>query len=101
MDVSDKEEEHGSSEEVCMEGEGEDSAEVPSSDEGDEDTECITPTDTFEKLFTPQIVSHILTESNRYGQQYTQDHADYLAAHPRARAHDFIRQRFSLAEIYR
>ena len=100
-EMDDNDEERDSDEEVCMEGDG-DSAEVSSGGELEEEgTDCVTPTDTFERLLTPDLVSHILTEINRYGEQYTDDHADYLAAHPRARAHDFLRQKFSLAEIYR
>ena len=97
-EMDDNDEEHDSDEEVCMEGDG-DSAEVSSGGElEEEDTDCVTPTDTFERLLTPDLVYHILTETNRYGEQYTHD---YLAAHPRARDHDFLRQKFSLAEIYR
>ena len=29
----------------------------------EEDTDCVTPTDTFERLLTPDLVSHILTET--------------------------------------
>ena len=94
-------EDSDSDEEECMEANG-DSVDAPSSNEfGEEYSDSIAPTETFEKLLTPDTVAHILTETNRYGEQYTDEHADYLAAHPRARAHDFLRQKFSLAEMYR
>ena len=74
---------------------------LSSNEFGEEDSDSIAPTKTFEKLLTPDTVAHILTETNQYGEQYTDEHADYLAAHPTARARDFLRQKFSLAEMYR
>ena len=47
---------------------------APSSNEfGEEDSDSIAPTETFEKLLTPDTVAHILTETNRYGEQYTDE----------------------------
>lgn len=59
------------------------------------------PLEAFEQLFTPDIVNHIWSESNRYGEQYLQSHEEHLQTHPKARAHDFLRQSFTLNEIYR
>lgn len=64
-------------------------------------SETITPTEAFEKLLTPETVSNILTEANRYGEQYLDTQADYVATHPRAWAHGFLREKFSLSEMYR
>ena len=64
-EMDDNDEERDSDEEVCKEGDG-DSAEVSSGGElEEEDTDCVTPTDTFERLLTFDLVSHILTETNR------------------------------------
>ena len=60
-----------SDEEECMEANG-DYVDAPSSNEfGEEDSNSIAPTETFEKLLTPDTVAHILTETNRYMESNT------------------------------
>ena len=55
----------------------------------------------FEELFTPEIATNIVAQTNQYAQQYFEGHWLHLDAHPRARAHDFLRRPFVLDEIYR
>ena len=55
----------------------------------------------FEELFSPGIATNILAQTNQYAQQYVKGHSSHLDAHPRARAHDFLRRPFVLDKIYR
>ena len=41
-----------------------------------------------EELFTPEIATNILAQTNQYAQQNVEGHRSHLDAHPRARAHD-------------
>ena len=59
------------------------------------------PLEVFEELFTPEIATNILAQTNQYAQQYVEGHRSHLDAHPRARAHDFLCRPFVLDEIYR
>ena len=47
------------------------------------------------------ILTNILEETNRYGEQYVQAHEDHLQNHPKARAHNFVKQRFGMEEVLR
>ena len=59
------------------------------------------PVEVFEELFTPEIATNILAQTNQYTQQYVEGHRSHLDAHPRACARDFLRRPFVLDEIYR
>ena len=43
------------------------------------------PVEVFEELFTPEISTNILAQTNQYAQQYVEGHMSHLDAHPRAR----------------
>ena len=51
-------------------------------------------------LWTDTLSNEILKQTNLYGQEYLQSRVDYLHEHPRARAHDFSKRRFTLRELY-
>ena len=55
------------------------------------------PVEVFEELFTPDIATNILAQTNQYAQQNVEGHRSHLDAHPRARAHDFLCRPFFLA----
>ena len=55
----------------------------------------------FEHVFSPDVVDHMVKETNRYGEQYVENHMDYLKQHPRARAHDLVKKRITLAEMFK
>ena len=59
------------------------------------------PVDFFNLFFTNSTFDTILEETNRYGHQYVGSHQEYLAAHKRARAHNFIQKSFTLSELFR
>ena len=53
----------------------------------------------FNYLWTDELNTSILTETNRYGEQYIQSHREHLNAHPKSRAHDFQRKKFTLSDL--
>ena len=59
------------------------------------------PIDFFKLFFTDVTFDEILVETNRYGDQYVDSHQEHLAAHKRARAHNFIQKCFSIGELYK
>ena len=61
--------------------------------------EGMEPLDFFYELFPEDLIEDIVLESNRYGQQYIDSHASYLKDHPRARAHQFMRNMFTPHDI--
>eukprot|EP00731_Ephydatia_muelleri_P036492 Em0264g5a len=56
------------------------------------DMNDLQPVDFFFELFPQDLLTYIVQESNRYGQQYLMNHAAYLEEHPRARANQFKRK---------
>ncbi|KAL5510616.1 hypothetical protein EMCRGX_G006184 [Ephydatia muelleri] len=61
--------------------------------------EGMEPLDFFYELFPEDLIEYIVLESNRCGQQYIDSHASYLKDHPRARAHQFMRNMFTPHDI--
>lgn len=59
------------------------------------------PVKVFEHVFSPDVVDHMVKETNRYGEQYVESRMDYLKEHPRARAHDLVKTRITLAEMFK
>ncbi len=55
----------------------------------------------YQLFISDSILHNVLEESNRYGDQYVQSHQDHLQSHSRARAHDFVKRRFSMSELLR
>ena len=53
------------------------------------DMRSFEPVDFFIELFPKELLAYIVKETNRYGQQYMDSHAAYLATHPKARANQF------------
>ena len=53
----------------------------------------------FNNLWTEELDTAILTETNRYGDQYTQTHCQHLNVHHKSRVHDFCWKRFTLSEL--
>ena len=53
------------------------------------DMSSYEPVDFFLELFPKELIAYIVKETNRYGQQYMDSHAAYLAQHPKARANQF------------
>ena len=58
-----------------------------------------SPADFFNLLFCEEIKENIWTETTRFADQYIQKHADFIASHPKARVHDWIRQSMTLKEV--
>ena len=57
-----------------------------------------SPADFFNLLFSEEIKENIWTETTRFADQYIQKH-DFIASHPKARVHDWIRQSMTLKEV--
>ena len=53
------------------------------------------PVDYFFELFHDELQDYIVDESNRYGQQYIDNHQAYLKQHRRARANEFVNKPFT------
>ena len=62
-------------------------------------TDNLEPKDFFIQLLTDNLNEKILVETNKYGQQYVDEHQQHLSTHPRARAHDFVKCKFTIANI--
>ena len=62
-------------------------------------TDNLEPIDFFRQLWTDNLNEKILDETNKYGQQYVDEHQQHLSTHPRARAHDFVKCKFTIADI--
>ena len=66
-----------------------------------EDISGDEPMDIYQKFITDNMIQLILRETNLYGDQYVDSHISFLQQHPRARAHSFIRRKFTAQEITR
>ena len=53
----------------------------------------------FNNLWTEELDTAILTETNRYGDQYTETHRQHLNVHHKSHVHDFCWKRFTLSEL--
>ena len=67
----------------------------------DWDTTDKEPVDYYRLFVTDGLLQNVLDETNSYGEQYVESHQDHLDAHPRARPHDFVKQRFTMSELLR
>ena len=75
-------------------------ARIPSFQEntGVADTSANKPVEFFDQFFTEEVNDSIVEESNRYAVQINEE---FLAEHPRARAHYFVKNPFTVSDLYR
>ena len=59
------------------------------------------PVDYYRLFVTDSLLQNVLDETNRYGEQYVEAHQDHLTDHPRERAHNFVKRKFSMSELLR
>ena len=63
------------------------------------DTNNMAPVDFFRLMFDDRVFDLILTETNRYADQYLEREKEYLESHPKARAHEWRKTELTIKEV--